>query len=84
MRKTLTVEADEQDVEMLQYLVETAKNRRLFEKYWGYKVQVTAVLDNKNRKKGNHQTQNKVDMAAMASYSKKHVNYNSSMRMDGI
>lgn len=32
MQKTLMVEADEQDVGMIQYLAETAKNRRIFKK----------------------------------------------------
>ena len=84
MRKVLTVEADDGEVEMIQYLVEIAKNRRLFEKYWGFKARVTAVLDNRGRKKGDHRTQQMVDMAAVASYSRKHINYMASTRMDGI
>ena len=84
MRKVLAIEADDNDVEMIHYLVETAKNRRLFEKYWGFKARVTAVLDNRNRKKGSHKTQQMVDMAAVASYSRKHINYMASTRMDGI
>jgi hypothetical protein len=84
MRKTLTVEADESKVEMLQYWVETAKNRKIFEKYWGHKVKVMAVLDNRGKRKGGHQTQTKVDMAAAAAFARRHVNYHSSTRMDGI
>jgi hypothetical protein len=84
MRKTLTIEADEKHVEMLQYWVETAKNRKLFELKWGNKVRVATVLDNKTKRKGHHRTHTKVDMAAMASYSRKHINYHSSTRMDGI
>jgi hypothetical protein len=84
MRKTLTVEADESKVEMIQYWVETAKNRKIFQRFWGNKVRVTAVLDNRGKRKGGHQTQMKVDMAAMASYARKHVNYHSSTRMDGL
>ena len=85
MRKTLMVEADEEQTELIHYLVEKVKNRRLLEKLWGNKVKVTIVLDNKNERiKGSHQMQNKVDMAVMASYSCKHLKYCSSTRMDGI
>ena len=77
------MEADESKVEMIQYWVETAKNRKIFQRFWGNKVRVTAVLDNRGKRKGGHQTQTKVDMAAMASYARKHVNYHSSTRMDG-
>jgi hypothetical protein len=84
MRKTITIEADEKYVEMLQYWVETAENRKLFERMWGHKVRVASVLDNRGKKKGSHQTQTKVDMAAMALYSRRHINYHSSTRMDGI
>ena len=69
---------------MIQYLAETAKNRQIFQKYWGHKVKVTAVLDNRQRRKGAHQTQQKVDMAAVASYSRKHINYMNCARMDEI
>lgn len=84
MRKTITVEADETDVEFIQYLVEVAKSRRIVQKYWGSKVKVTAVLDNRQRRRGGHQTQQKVDMAAVASYSRKHINYMNCTRLDGI
>ena len=84
MRKTITIEADEDEVEMIQYWVEIAKNRRIFQKFWGHKVKVTAVLDNWRKWKGTHQTQQKVDMAAVASYSRKHINYMNCTRMDGI
>lgn len=36
MRKTLTVEADESKVEMIPYWVELAKNREIFQRYWGH------------------------------------------------
>ena len=84
MRKTITVEADETDVEFIQYLVEVAKSRRIVQKYWGSKVKVMAVLDNRQRRRGGHQTQQKVDMAAVASYSRKHINYMNCTRLDGI
>jgi hypothetical protein len=83
-RKVLAIEADENDVEMIQYLVETAKNWQLFEKRWGHMVRVTIAIDNHNKKRGGHQTQLQVDMAAVASYNRKHINYNANTRMDGI
>ena len=83
-RKVLVIEADEGDVEMIHYLVELAKNRQLFEKRWGRMVKVTVAIDNRHRKRGGHQTQLQVDMAAVASYSRKHINYNANTRMDGI
>ena len=83
-RKVLAIEADENDVEMIQYLVETAKNRQLFEKCWGHMIRVTIAVDNRHRKRGGHQTQLQVDMAAVASYNRKHINYNANTRMDGI
>jgi hypothetical protein len=83
-RKVLAIEADKGDVEMIHYLVETAKNRQLFEKRWGRMVKVTIAIDNRHRKRGGHQTQVQVDMAAVASYNRKHINYNANTRMDGI
>jgi hypothetical protein len=83
-RKVLAIEADEGDVEMIQYLVETAKNRQLFEKRWGRMAKVTIAIDNRQKKRGGHQTQLQVDMAAVASYNRKHINYNANARMDGI
>jgi uncharacterized membrane protein YgcG len=83
-RKVLAIEADEGDVEMIQYLVETAKNRQLFEKRWGRMAKVTIAIDNRQKKRGGHQTQLQVDMAAVASYNRKHINYNANTRMDGI
>jgi hypothetical protein len=56
-RKVLAIEADEGDVEMIQYLVETAKNRQLFEKRWGRMAKVTIAIDNRQKKRGGHQTQ---------------------------
>jgi hypothetical protein len=82
-RKVLAIEADENDVEIIQYLVETAKYWQLFEKRWGHMVRVTIALDNRSKKRGGHQTQLRVDMAAVASY-RKHINYNANTRMDGI
>jgi hypothetical protein len=84
MWNTITIEADEDGIEMIQYLTEITKNRRIFQKYWGHKVKVTAVLDNHQKRKGSHQTQQKEDMAAVVSYSRKHINYMNCTRMDGI
>lgn len=82
-RKVLAIEADEGDVEMIHYLVELAKNRQLFEKRWGRMVKVTVAIDNR-KKRGGQQNQLQIDMAAVASYSRKHINYSANTRMDGI
>jgi hypothetical protein len=44
---------------------------------------VAAIVDNKSKKKG-PPTQNKLDLAAMASCSRMHINYQGNTRMDGI
>ena len=80
-RKCILVESDRSNMDMIHYLTQTAKNRRLFEKYWGPNVYVATIVDNKVKKKG---TQNMVDMAAMASFSRRHINYSGSTRMGGI
>lgn len=56
MRKCLRLGADKEEVEMIHYLVETAQSRRIFEQYWDPKVKVMAILDNKEKRKGSHQT----------------------------
>eukprot|EP00956_Cyclotella_meneghiniana_P026377 scaffold56791_cov61-Cyclotella_meneghiniana.AAC.5 len=82
-RKCISFECDGAEVEMVHYLVSTGKNRGIFKKYWGHKVYVAAIVDNKSKKKG-APTQNKLDLAAMASCSRMHVNYQGNTRMDGI
>jgi hypothetical protein len=47
-------------------------------------VKVTIAIDNRHRKRAEHQTQLQVDMAAVASYNRTHINYNANTRMDGI
>jgi hypothetical protein len=84
-RKCISVECDGGDVELIHYLVQTAKNRRLFEKYWGPKVYVAAIVDSKAKGKGKKkQSQSKLDLASMASCSRMHINYTGNTRMDGI
>lgn len=51
-RKCILVECDGLDVEMIHYLVRTAKNRKIFQKYWGPKVYVATIVDNKGKKRG--------------------------------
>eukprot|EP00956_Cyclotella_meneghiniana_P025889 scaffold54940_cov39-Cyclotella_meneghiniana.AAC.1 len=83
LRQVLTVEVDESVAEMVKFFVEIAKSKRYFQKLWGYKVKVTA-LSNMGGGRGNQQSVQKVDMAAMASFSRKHTNYQNITRMDGI
>jgi hypothetical protein len=84
MRKTLQIEVEEEAVPMIHALVEKAKNEKIFEKYFGQRVKATIVLDNNGRRKKGQHTQRKVDLAAMASFCRKHVNYQSCTRIDGI
>ena len=65
------------------FFVEVAKTKRYFQKLWGYKAKVT-TLSNMGGGRGNQQSVQKVDMAAMASFSRKHTNYQNITRMDGI
>ena len=82
-RKCISFECDSADVEMVHYLISTGKNRGIFKRIWGHKVYVAAIVDNKSKKKG-APTQNKLDLAAMASCSRMHINYQGNTRMDGI
>lgn len=84
MRKSLHVEVDEEGVAMVQYLTEKAKSMGLFQKFWGNRVKVTLLMDTRLRRKGQKQSQQNIDMAALASYNRKHINYHSSTRIDGI
>jgi hypothetical protein len=70
---------------MVHYLVNTAKNRKIFQKYWEHKVYVATIVDDKGgKKKGDPSQSKKLDLSAMASCSRMHINYQGNTRMDGI
>ena len=83
LRQVITIEVDEEVVDMVKLFVEVAKNKRMFQKLWGHKVKLT-TLTNMGGGRGNQQSAQKVDMAAMVSFSRKHTNYQRVTRLDGI
>jgi hypothetical protein len=84
-RKIMHFEMEEEDVVFVQSLVEEAKNRKLFEKYFGPMARATNILESKRGgKKEKGRSTSKIDMSALASYCKKHVNYQMSTRYDGL
>jgi hypothetical protein len=83
-RKCISFECDGQEVELVHYLTKVAKNRGIFKRYWGSKVYVATIVDGKGSKKKNAPSQSKLDLSAMASCSRMHINHHGNTRMDGI
>ena len=89
LRKVLHVEVEEKYVEMVQCLVEWAKSGGLLQKYFGKNAHASNVLEVKKgaaakRAQDQKLVQGKVDMSALASHCRKHINYMGNTRYDGI
>ena len=85
-RKTLHVIVEATQVAYVQELFSMAKELRVLEKYFGAHARVVMVHDTtKKAKAGDTKADlSKYDMAAVASYSRHHINYQANSRYDGI
>lgn len=85
LRKTLHVVVTVEEVEYMQELFTIAKDTGILTKYYGPNARVVMVFDGKQNKKGVSKADlSKYDMAAVASYVRKHINYQANSRYDGI
>ena len=55
LRQVISIEVDEEIVDMVKFFVEIAQNKRMFQKLWGHKVKVT-TLTNMGGGRGNQQS----------------------------
>lgn len=84
-RKIMHFEMEEEEVAFVQSLMEEAKNRKIFEKYFGPMARASNIVESKRGgKKEKGRSNSKIDISALASYCKKHVNYQMSTRYDGL
>jgi hypothetical protein len=85
-RKTLHVIVEASKVDYMQELFTFAKDLKLIEKYFGPHARAVMVYDtNKKGKAGDSRADlSKYDMSAVASYSRRHINYQANSRYDGI
>ena len=85
-RKTLHVIVEASKVDYMQELFTLAKDLKLVEKYFGTHARVVMVYDtSKKGKSGESKADlSKYDMSAVASYSRRHINYQANSRYDGI
>jgi len=85
-RKTLHVVVEAEQVELMQELFSMAKELKVLEKYLGPNARVVMVHDStKKGRTGEMKADlSKYDMAAIASYSRHHINYQANSRYDGI
>lgn len=85
LRKTLHVVVTVDEVEYMQELFTIAKSTGILKKYYGPNARVVLIFDGKRTKKGDTKADSsKYDMAAVASYVRKHINYQANSRYDGI
>ena len=85
LRKTLHVVVTVEKVEYMQVLFTIAKDTGILTKYYGPNARVVLVFDGKRNKKGETKADlSKYDMATVASYVQKHINYQANSRYDGI
>ena len=89
LRKVLHVEVEEKHVEMVQCLVEWSKSGGIMQKYFGKNAHASNVIEVKKgaaarRAKDQKLVQGKVDMSALASHCRKHINFMGNTRYDGI
>ena len=85
LRKTLHVVVKADEVEYLQELFTIAKDMEILKKYFGPNAKVVMVYDGQRGKRGEPKADlSKYDMAAVASYVRKHINYQANSRYDGI
>jgi hypothetical protein len=85
-RKTLHIIVEASKVDYMQELFTFAKEFKLVEKYFGPHARVVMVYDStKKGKSGELRADlSKYDMSAVASYSRRHINYQANSRYDGI
>ena len=85
-RKTLHVIVEASQVAYTQELFSMAKELKVLEKYFGSHARAVMVHDlSKKSKAGDIKADlSKYDMAAVASYSRHHINYQANSRYDGI
>jgi hypothetical protein len=85
-RKTLHIVVKAEDVKYMQDLFAAAKDLGILTKYMGPNARVVMVHDStKKSKRGEPKADlSKYDMAAVASYSRRHINYQANSRYDGI
>ncbi len=85
-RKTLHIIVEASQVDYMQELFTLAKDLKLVEKYFGPHARVVKVYDTtKKGKTGEPKADlSKYDMSAVASYSRRHINYQANSRYDGI
>ena len=69
----------------MQELFTIAKDTEILKKYYGPNTRVVMVFDGQRNKRGETRADlSKYDMAAVASYVRKHINYQANSRYDGI
>jgi hypothetical protein len=85
LRKTLHVIVKAEEVQYMQDLFTIAKDTEILTKFYGPNARVVMVFDRQRTKRGEIKADlSKYDMAAVASYVRKHINYQANSRYDGI
>jgi hypothetical protein len=85
LRKTLHVVVKAEEVQYMQELFTIAKDTQILTKYYGPNARVVMIYDGQRSKRGESKADlSKYDMAAVASYVCKHINYQANSRYDGI
>jgi hypothetical protein len=87
LRKVMHVECEEEKVQMVQSLIEEAKQSGAFNKMFGRNARASCVLEVRKgsvAKKEKQRAQSKVDSAALASICRRHINYMSSTIYHGL
>jgi hypothetical protein len=87
LRKVMHVECEEDKVQMVQSLIEEAKQDGSFHKMFGRNARASCVLEVKKgfvARKEKQRAQSKVDSAALASICHRHINYMSSTIYHGL
>jgi hypothetical protein len=85
LRKTLHVIVKAEEVQYMQELFTMAKDTDILTKFYGPNARVVMVFDGQRTKRGEIRADlSKYDMAAVASYVRKHINYQANSRYDGI
>jgi hypothetical protein len=82
-RKALHIKCDAEDVKHLQGLMRAAKDQKLVQQYWGNQAKPSDVLISKKQSRGDEKSRAYM-VSNVKSFTRKHVNYHSSMIFDNI
>lgn len=87
LRKTLHIEVEATDVPYMHELIRIAKDEGIVRRYFGKSAAAAIVVEKakKGSRKGSGEADmSKYDLAAVASWSKNHINYQSNTMYDGV